>query len=528
MCILFTVSATVITPVLVPLNFYNGKNSSLGVSGLDAIGWSNVGLDHCDRYWAHLVLSWLFVGFVCAVIWRELAHYVYVRQNAPCANLRTVLIDAIPHEWMEKTILSAQFEKFPGGVANISFNKDLRAVSKAVARREQLANSLEDAITSYVRNEVRARKSDAKSSVNHVARTRRMRLTNQISSYCTQLGNACEQAEILTSTARNLPFLHSAFVTFNDPVAASMVCQIAVHPKPGFLTPRTLIMTPEDVVWDNVCIPWWSRTIRTVVSNVFIFVIALACIVPMAFIGLLSQVIYMTQAVTWLSWVSNLPQWTLGLLQGVLPPILLAMIVKGFLVALKYLIRKQGIATRRGIDRKLQDYYFHFLFIQITLVVSLSAGVTTITNEMASGATLAATLAKNLPKASNYFLSYILLQSLSVAANALLRADRLAELLVIAPILDRTVSKIMARQRGKDLEWGEFLPLYSNLSCIGKYNLSSIEDSADSDRVSLRHRLAHYIALSSFHIHPVLGDTFHFDNDVHQIRYRGFFLPHCH
>lgn len=239
-----------------PLNFYNGKNSGLGVSGLDVLGWSNVGLDHCDRYWAHLVLSWLFVGFVCALIWVELAHYVYIRQNAPCTTLRTVLIDAIPHEWMDKTVLSAQFDRFPGGVADISFNKDLRALSKAVTRREQLAACLEAAITRHVRTEVRMRKSYAQRSVDHHAQSSHVLLTNQISSYLAQLRNACEQAEILKTTAGNLPLLHSAFVTFNDPVAASMVCQIVIHPKPGFLTPRTLIMTPEDVVWDNVSIPW--------------------------------------------------------------------------------------------------------------------------------------------------------------------------------------------------------------------------------------------------------------------------------
>jgi hypothetical protein len=153
-----------------------------------------------------------------------------------------------------------------------------------------------------------------------------------------------------------------------------------------------------------------------------------------------------------LSWINELPQSFLGLLQGVLPPTLVAILTKGFVVILNYLIRKQGISSRSYIDLKIQDYYFCFLFVQVTLVVSLSAGLTTIANEMAHGASLAVTLAKNLPKASNYFLSYVLLQALSISAHSLLRLDRLIRKFILCPIFDKSVTQMMIRRRGQDLE----------------------------------------------------------------------------
>jgi hypothetical protein len=152
-----------------------------------------------------------------------------------------------------------------------------------------------------------------------------------------------------------------------------------------------------------------------------------------------------------------------------LPPTLVAVLTKGFVVILDYLIRKQGISSRSHIDLKIQDYYFCFLFVQVTLVVSLSAGLTTIANEMAHGASLAATLAKNLPKASNYFLSYVLLQALSISARSLLRLDRLIGKFILGPIFDKSVTQMMIRRRGQDLEWGTFVPIFTNLSCIGKF-----------------------------------------------------------
>ena len=84
--------------------------------------------------------------------------------------------------------------------------------------------------------------------------------------------------------------------------------------------------------------------------------------------------------------------------------------------------------------------------------MSLSAGLTAIANEMASGASLAATLAKNLLKASNYFISYILLQALSVSANSLLRIDRLFRKLLLSPIFDKSVTQIITRRKGQDVQ----------------------------------------------------------------------------
>jgi hypothetical protein len=72
--------------------------------------------------------------------------------------------------------------------------------------------------------------------------------------------------------------------------------------------------------------------------------------------------------------------------------------------------------------------------------VSLSAELTAIANKIASEASLAATLAKNLLKASNYFISYILLQALLVSANSLLRIDRLFRKLLLSSIFNKLVT----------------------------------------------------------------------------------------
>jgi hypothetical protein len=479
--LVFFPAAVLITPILLPLNYLHGKTATLGVSGLDTLGWSNVSLDHCNRYWAHLVFSLLFVAYVCWTIWIELVHYIGVWQNSPYAALRTVLLDSIPKDWMVDEVLRSQLQAFPGNITDVSFSRDFSVLSQATARREHLARLLEKAETHHIRNTIKAgvhrinmrtprvfiRPPLPSRDIRGLIAWSKSEKVDSIFFYREELRKVSEQVESAQAAPDTFPYLQSAFITFETPLAAHMVCQTVIHTKPGYITPRTLPVSGDDVVWANVCISWWSRTIRTVASNLLIAAAAILCVIPAAFAGLLSQIIYVAQAVEWLGWINDLPKPSLGLLQGVLPPVLLAILVKGFASALAYLIQKQGIPTRANIELKIQDYFFYFLFIQTTLVVSLSAGVTTIANEVASRGSLAATLAKNLPKASNYFLSYVLLQALSVSANALLRIDRLGEKFILAPLFDKTVTEMIARKKGQDLQWGTFVPFYTNLSCIG-------------------------------------------------------------
>jgi hypothetical protein len=540
--LIFTPAALLITPILVPLNYTNGKSAVLGVSGLDALGWSNVGLDQADRYWAHLFFSLLFIGHVCWVIWSELAFYVATRQHSRYATLCTVLIDSIPEDWMSEKALTSQLEVFPGEVTTISFNRDYSAISRLAERRERLARALEAAETSNIRKACRAgvQKRSKKSSFPREPRRTsyqsrkllnlfawlRLEKVDTTLVYREELRKTGERMDSYRAAPEEFPLLRSAFITFANPLAAHIACQTVIHTSSGYMTPRTMPLSVDDVVWSNVNITWRDRTIRTVLSNVLIVATASACVIPVALTGLLSQIIYITHAVSWLSWINELPQSFLGLLQGVLPPILVTILIKGFVVALNYLVRKQGISSRSHIDLKIQDYYFYFLFVQVTLVVSLSAGLTAITNEMAHGALLAATLAKNLPKASNYFLSYILLQGLSISASSLLRIDRLIGRFILGPIFDKSVTQMMRRRRGQDLEWGTFVPVFTNLSCIGRFEMLEAPSAvhAKTDRISLCHHLTDHYSFSGSHNQPVLDNLLWIEYTTHRTRWWGALL----
>ena len=266
------------------------------------------------------------------------------------------------------------------------------------------------------------------------------------------------------------PLLNSAFVQFNHQVAAHMACQAVSHHTPNQMAPRTVEISPDDVIWDNMSIKWWESYIRTGAVILIIIGLVIGWAVPVTFTGFLSQVSDLAKSANWLHWLLRMPDWVLSIIQGILPQALLGLLLLLLPVILRLLARTQGDYTGMAVELSVQQYYFAFLFVQVFLVVSISSGITTVLNEIThSPELIPSILAENLPKASNYFFSYLLLQALSTSAGALVQVLNLIEWFVLAPLLDSTARQKWRRQiKLPDVQWGTFFPVYTNFACIGQ------------------------------------------------------------
>ncbi|KAG9615463.1 hypothetical protein KCU64_g23584, partial [Aureobasidium melanogenum] len=108
----------------------------------------------------------------------------------------------------------------------------------------------------------------------------------------------------------------------------------------------------------------------------------------------------------------------------------------------------------------VQLYYFAFLFIQVFLIVTLSSGLPAFFKEVAvETSKIPQTLASNLPRASNYFFSYLTVQALNNSASALLQVAALLKWFLWAPMVDTTARQKWKRQTSLNLvKWGSFFP----------------------------------------------------------------------
>lgn len=129
------------------------------------------------------------------------------------------------------------------------------------------------------------------------------------------------------SEPEKYPLMNSAFIQFNHQVAAHMACQSLSHHVPQQMCPRHIEVSPNDVIWDNMKINWWQRYMRIFGITVAVSGLIIGWAFPVAVVGLLSQIDYLTEVVTWLAWINDLPNPVVGLIQGILPPLGLAILM---------------------------------------------------------------------------------------------------------------------------------------------------------------------------------------------------------
>ena len=465
-------------------------------------------------------MALLVIVFVCYTIYVELLFYVHVRNSyltSPAHRLleaaNTILVTDVPEK--DLPVLDDVYGAFPGGVHSVWINRDLSALSKRIQEQNALVNALEAAETSLI---ISATKSFRQSNGHELAQSsgtdaekerplwrrylkeqdrdhmyvprrgcswmpavpfvgRRVdtiqhcfrelaRMNKEIKAERTELA----KLESNGGESGKYPRMRSAFVRFNTQSAAYMACQVLLNANPLHSSARHINVSVRELRWSALNQRWWNRYMRSGLVWIAIASLLVAWAIPVAFTGFLSQITTLGDSVSWLHWLSSAPAWLSGILQGVLPQLMLVALNLLLPLVLRTITGWQGLLTETAVELSLQKSYFVFLFAQNFLTVSLSSSITAIAQELLRGPNSApALLAQNLPKASNYFFSYLALQGLSVTAGAFLQAGGLINWFILAPWTDRTPRQKWERRLNlPEIRWGTFYPLYTTLACIGK------------------------------------------------------------
>ena len=266
------------------------------------------------------------------------------------------------------------------------------------------------------------------------------------------------------------PLMNSAFIQFNHQVAAHMACQAVTHHVPKHMAPRSVEISPDDVVWDNMSIKWWEGWIRTAIVTVIVVAMIVLWAFPVIWTASLAQISSLASTYSWLHWLNKIPKRVLQAIAGVLPALVLSILLALVPMILEYLSFLQGSQTGMEKQRSVQRYYFAFLFVQVFLIVSIS-GTAFATLGSASSFTnitkIPETLAEQIPKAANYFFSYMILQALSTSSGTLLQIVTLALWFIMPKLFDNTAREKWKRNTTlQSVTWGSFFPVYTNFACI--------------------------------------------------------------
>lgn len=129
-----------------------------------------------------------------------------------------------------------------------------------------------------------------------------------------------------------------------------------------------------------------------------------------------------------------------------------------------------GDPTLSAVELTVQNTFFAFQVIQVFLVATLGSAAATVAEAVSNNPGNTPTiLARELPKASTFFLAYFIVQGLGVGVSRLLNIGGLLVFKILSKFLDNTPRKKFHRWNNLSaLKWGTVFPIYTNLLVIGK------------------------------------------------------------
>jgi uncharacterized membrane protein YkgB len=106
-------------------------------------------------------------------------------------------------------------------------------------------------------------------------------------------------------------------------------------------------VVPEDIEWNNTSKNPHQRKIGGIISWALTIGLIIIWSIPVAFVGGVSNVDSLCTTASWLAWICRLPKPVLGIIKGVLPPVLLAVLFMLLPIVLRLWIKMTGVVRKR-------------------------------------------------------------------------------------------------------------------------------------------------------------------------------------
>ncbi|KAF2705259.1 DUF221-domain-containing protein [Pleomassaria siparia CBS 279.74] len=477
-------------PVLFPINITGGA----GKQQLDMLSMANV--VNVNRYYAHALVSCVFLGLVMIIIARESFFTVNIRQayrrspwGASRLSSRTILFTNVPKALTQANL----FEMFPG-VQHAWVVSDCKQLAKLVEDRDDTAFKLEAAEIQLSRDANVNRTKVAKGKKAYQGEESegaskwlnpKDRPTHKLKFLIGKKVDTIEYgrqhlAEVIPKIQLEQDkhwngqgnLVGAVFLEFNTQRSAQDAWQLMQKRKTkpnSKMHAAQLGVHPDEVVWNNLGISTTMHWLRWIAATAFITVMIIFWAIPVTFVGAISQVNYLVQLLPFLSFINKIPTVILGVVTGLLPVVALAILMALVPIVCRLLARLAGYTTNSQVELQTQSWYFAFQVIQVFLITTFAGAATTVINAVKSDPKQVLTLlSTNLPLASNFFINNFVLFGLSSAAGTLLNIGGIVGVVLLGRILPgKTPRKIF--QKFTTLAapmWGSELPKWVNLGVI--------------------------------------------------------------
>lgn len=470
LCVLLCFGGCVtLCPVLLSLN----ATGDGGMSQLNKLTIANV-RGGSARLYAHPCCTMVYFAWVMYMVAREKLFYIELRHARFASNVqtrrsdsRTVLFTNVPNNLQSTRDICAVFGDASGlQVWLVTVTKSLRQDLK---RRAAFLDKLDTLVTKYpdqllhtlsktpgVANvapkmsspgpsvgtgPTTIKHSRVKAARQYISEVERLKIDDKQDRHKrVSRGDPCTSGETLPA------LLPCAFVRFGTAEEAQIAYGGRHHDKLTKVTPRCVGTTTREIIWKNLGVSWKSALVRRLLSQVVILAMIVFWSFPVAFVTALTNIDAIFPD---LRWQERAPMWVQRALDGFLPSLLLSLLMSLPPKAITLLGHFAGFATLGEVETQLQAYYFWFRIVQVFLVAALGSTASSVLMQVyADPSSTTTILAKRLPGASNFYLSYLVVQGLNESAFVLLNAYGLFSRVVLTRLLDDTLRKKLRRQKG--------------------------------------------------------------------------------
>lgn len=495
------VSLIITWVVLFPVNATGGNNKSQ----LEILSYSNINVDkNAYRFFAHALVAWVVYGFVMYTITRECIFYISLRQAflltpqySRRISSRTVLFTAVPDDYLDVERIRQIFGN--EAVRNVWVCGDTKELDELIEERDKVAMKLEKGEIKLLKTVNKERTKAAKKSGQPPASSTDDTETGNIAArWITdkkrpshRLGplglvgkkvdtiewgrselntlvpkSETSQAEYMAGNYKKLP---AVFVEFHTQSDAQAAYQVVSHHHALHMSPKLIGVKPEEVIWKNLSISWWQRIVRRYAAYFFIAVLIIFWAIPVGIVGIIAQVNTLKN-LPGLTWIDDIPPVILGVVSGLLPSVALSILMSLVPVFMRMFARFAGEVSLSRVELFTQNAYFMFQLVQVFLIRTLTDTASTAIVQIAQNpSSVFSTLSSAIPTSSNFYISYFILQGVTVATSVLTQ--------VVGCVIFNLIYKYLAGtpramyQKWTSLSaimWGSVLPVYTAIVVISE------------------------------------------------------------
>ncbi|KAI1366462.1 hypothetical protein F5Y08DRAFT_351372 [Xylaria arbuscula] len=490
-------------PILMPVNATGGGSST----ELDRITISNV--NKANHLYVHAVMAWVFLGFVMFTITRERLRLVSLRQawtlsipNSKRLSSRIVLILSATEDAFQQNVLNESLSSGIVRIWPITKPDTLKELQTLVSERDDLIEKLESAEALLIhkasslgahegfdgKTRYMLRYSDIPDLVKMGMRLRSRSKNFLFGSYFgLSRGEKVDTVQSLRDMVKEKVELirevrrshynqgphgtAAVFVEFKTQAEAQQAFEKIVSPNTLTLTPKYLGVKPSEIIWDNLNIPPLRRVSQQGVALAMVVSAIIFWSVPSGLVGIVSNVSYLAENFESLGFLNDLPGPLNGLLTGLVPPLLTNYVTKDVPVLFRSIFTSYGGPLSTVNELNVQRWGHVFQVTQVFLVTAVFSGAATVASQLAENlrnpTAIPALLATQLPKSSNFYLTYFVVQAITCAADSLLNYSDLLNYLSLEYLVDETPRQKFKRNTTmKDIAWGQVFPKFTNFVVI--------------------------------------------------------------